>query len=75
VAALVEAVVLLRCMLRALPALSESLAWAATPLLKAIRGNLVRPELGELLGEVEGALEEEAQVGGLGWLVGVGVGV
>jgi hypothetical protein len=38
VAALVDAVVLLRCLLRALPALSESLAWVESPLLQAVRG-------------------------------------
>jgi hypothetical protein len=30
---------------------------------RQVRGNLVRPELQALLGEVEAALEEEAQVG------------
>lgn len=117
IACLVDAVILLRCLLRALPALSESLAWVTTPLLQAVRGrdehragqrggnqhrpplgpaahtrrspplppthvgpprpqrclnrtlhqvrnNLVRPELQELLQQVEGALEEEAQVWG-----------
>lgn len=38
VASLVDAVILLRCLLRALPALSESLAWVTTPLLQAVRG-------------------------------------
>ncbi|KIZ06394.1 DNA mismatch repair protein MSH4 [Monoraphidium neglectum] len=61
IASQVEAVILLRCLLRALPALSESMAWVATPLLGAVRSNLVRPELQDLLADVEAALEEEAQ--------------
>lgn len=32
----VDAVILLRCLLRALPALSESLTWVETPLLQAV---------------------------------------
>lgn len=32
----VEAVILLRCLLRALPALTDSLAWVETPLLRAV---------------------------------------
>jgi hypothetical protein len=41
VAALVDAVVLLRCLLRALPELSESLAWVESPLLQAVRWGAV----------------------------------
>lgn len=37
VAPLVDAVILLRCLLRALPALADSLAWVTTPLLQAVR--------------------------------------
>jgi hypothetical protein len=36
VASLVEAVILLRGMLRTLPALAESVAWVETPLMKAV---------------------------------------
>ncbi|KAI8469891.1 MAG: muts domain V-domain-containing protein [Monoraphidium minutum] len=61
IASQVDAVILLRCLLRALPLLSESLAWVETPLLSAVRSNLARPELEELLTQLEGALEEEAQ--------------
>lgn len=37
IACQVDAVILLRALLRALPALSESLAWVETPLLRAVR--------------------------------------
>jgi hypothetical protein len=43
IASQVEAVILLRCLLRALPALSESMAWVATPLLGAVRVSSVTP--------------------------------
>jgi hypothetical protein len=64
IAALVDAVVLLRCFLRALPALAAAMAWAQTPLLRAARASFARPELAALLAEVEAVLEDEAQARG-----------
>ncbi|WIA16491.1 hypothetical protein OEZ85_013171 [Tetradesmus obliquus] len=58
---LVSSVILLRDVLRCLPAMADSMAWVDSPLLKAIRANLGQGELQQLLQETEAVLDDDAQ--------------
>eukprot|EP00775_Hariotina_reticulata_P012444 gene12444-12581_t len=58
---LVSAVILLRDVLRCLPAMADSMTWVDTTLLKAVQANLGQEKLRQLLQEIEAVMDDDAQ--------------